>query len=405
MHVELPMTRSFLALCLAVLSVAGCNRFDLSNINCVSNNDCAVGQTCLAGTCSGAADGVTLPDTDADVTPDTRPDGADLPDVPIDEGGSPDGTPPTVESLFPRVDRLSIQPDIPIRIVFSEPVDPASVTTETVPVIPDGPIDGDVLEGSLPGTWSVDGAEATFVPERGRLFEYGTAYSVRVTRGVTDLSGEAFAGESTFSLRTRTLQPAVNYRIRRASDGQVITVVEDGERLLLTLSAPENNTPDTHLQVIGLPDDQYSLGQRRDGVLYFVEGGDGNGPAELGTMNQSLFTGQVWNFTRRNPRADARSEESPTTYQLSTEWQGSSRRLGVVSLPGAPRLGIVNDDTASEQWWFERVDLEPVPRCTSDGDCAPYTCWTPWEVCLFHCFGDDPFCGNAATCNDVGICE
>jgi hypothetical protein len=91
-----------------------------------------------------------------------------------------DTTPPTVVQIFPQDRNGVVWPDSPLSIVFSEPVDPASVTAQTVRLQPLQPVDG-VTYGAgegLPGTLTVDGATVTFQPQRGGQGRHDSAGAI-----------------------------------------------------------------------------------------------------------------------------------------------------------------------------------------------------------------------------------
>ncbi len=108
----------------------------------------------------------------------------------IDTGGArpidftqpvPVSSPPTVVRTEPEAGKQNVAQHVGVRIVFSEPVTPGTVTNTTLGLThPGGPVDGVVAV-------STDGLVATFVPADLLLPE--TEYTVLVRKGIRDIDG------------------------------------------------------------------------------------------------------------------------------------------------------------------------------------------------------------------------
>lgn len=103
-----------------------------------------------------------------------------------------DQTPPSVSSVTPADGAGGVDPAVTVRVTFSEPVDPASVTTAAFGV------------GTAAGSIVVDGATATLTPAA--PLDEGQSYQVSVT-GVRDTAGNtmATAFASSFTVLTTVL--------------------------------------------------------------------------------------------------------------------------------------------------------------------------------------------------------
>lgn len=89
----------------------------------------------------------------------------------------PDTFPPAVSSTSPANGAIGVIVNAAISVIFSEPINPATITGATFSVKA-GTVD-------VPGTVSCSGTTATF-PPTGNL-AYSTVYNVTITTGVKDL--------------------------------------------------------------------------------------------------------------------------------------------------------------------------------------------------------------------------
>jgi uncharacterized delta-60 repeat protein len=105
----------------------------------------------------------------------------------------PDLAPPTVTGRTPASAATGVAIDAAVAVTFSEPVDPATVTTLSFRVAPSG-------GAALDGTASVSGALATFTPAL--ALAYGTTYDVTIGTAVRDLAGNALAAPESWSFKT-----------------------------------------------------------------------------------------------------------------------------------------------------------------------------------------------------------
>ena len=105
-----------------------------------------------------------------------------------------DETPPTVLTRSPLPDAPAVAPDSTVQIGFSEPIDPASVTSTSIRLQAQG------VGTDVPATVSVSDATVTLDPATG-LAPY-TAYTATVTTSVTDLAGNALVAPVVWSFTT-----------------------------------------------------------------------------------------------------------------------------------------------------------------------------------------------------------
>ncbi len=106
----------------------------------------------------------------------------------------PDAKRPTVVRTDPKSGRRDVPLNIQLRVIFSEPVNPATVTNSTLVIEQQrSQIDGDI-------TVSPDGLLATFLPRAELLPE--TEYTISVGSGILDIDGSPLDGPVTASFTT-----------------------------------------------------------------------------------------------------------------------------------------------------------------------------------------------------------
>jgi hypothetical protein len=105
-----------------------------------------------------------------------------------------DTTPPTVSSTNPANGATGVSVRTAIRAIFSEAMDPATITTATFTV----------SAGStyISGTVSYSGTTATFTPSR--PLAYDTTYTATITAGARDLAGNAMPSSYVWTFFTQS---------------------------------------------------------------------------------------------------------------------------------------------------------------------------------------------------------
>ena len=98
-----------------------------------------------------------------------------------------DTTPPTVSSVVPANAALNVATNTTVRVTFSEPMDPATITAATITLR--NTVTTALVAGTV--TYDVPTRVATFTP--GGPLSNATNYTVTVTTGVRDVSGNALA--------------------------------------------------------------------------------------------------------------------------------------------------------------------------------------------------------------------
>ncbi len=112
--------------------------------------------------------------------------------------GLADITAPQVSSVTPANNSIAVQATVKPTVTFNEPVDPATINSATIVL----------KQGStiVNGTISLSGNTATFSP--GSQLAANTAYTLNVTTGVKDVSGNAIAVPFTSNFTTAAAVPA-----------------------------------------------------------------------------------------------------------------------------------------------------------------------------------------------------
>jgi hypothetical protein len=105
-----------------------------------------------------------------------------------------DGVRPRVIRTRPPREATQVSLDATIRVVFSEPVDPATITSETLSLL----VDSEPVDGTL--GLSIDGLRAEFVPASS--LAPGSLYQLVIGDGIRNLPGEALDEEPVVSFTT-----------------------------------------------------------------------------------------------------------------------------------------------------------------------------------------------------------
>jgi hypothetical protein len=155
-----------------------------------------------------------------------------------------DTTSPTVTAVSPANASVGVLITSVVTITFSEPMSPATVSASSVTLTPTA--GGVAIPGTV--TYDLPTRTATFTPLK--AFDYGTGYTLTVTRAASDVAGNAIAAEyvATFTAIqkvfdkpyfqgtnaiTNSSQPQVHVHVRFTQNGQTLGRPADCERLPL----------------------------------------------------------------------------------------------------------------------------------------------------------------------------
>lgn len=124
---------------------------------------------------------------------------------------------PAVASASPSAGAQNVPANARVKVVFSEDVAPASITSTTVQVSRVGGV-------AVAGSFAVAGSEVSFTPASN--LDLGASYSVTLTTGVTDKAGNGLAAAYSWTFRTVANGPPVarSGADRDASLAEVITL-------------------------------------------------------------------------------------------------------------------------------------------------------------------------------------
>jgi hypothetical protein len=234
--------------------------------------------------------------------------------------------PPSVVRTNPSKGRVDVALTVQIAIVFSEPIDIATVTTGTVQLL-----SGNAVGGKL--TWSDDRLTVFFTPSS--ELSPGTEYTLRVSN-VRDLDGDAIEGESVTQFQTARIEGTIAFVSKREGTAHIYLANADGSGVKrLTNSSEAEYSPTWS------PDGQLLAFYRDDGT--FVIKRDGSG------------------LTRLAAGAGAPS------------WSPDGRRILVSTANG---LRIVAADGSAEN--ETAIDIQPVPAWFADSLTVPWRAtWSP----------------------------
>jgi Bacterial Ig-like domain/Right handed beta helix region/FG-GAP repeat len=105
---------------------------------------------------------------------------------------APDTTPPTVQSTAPANNAVDVPVNTVVTVVFSEAMDPATLTTTTFSVKGGG--------GPVTGTVGFSSNSATFTPSAN--LDSATLYTARISTGAMDLAGNPLEADYTWQFTT-----------------------------------------------------------------------------------------------------------------------------------------------------------------------------------------------------------
>jgi hypothetical protein len=232
---------------------------------CTDRNQCLTNEACVNGFCgqpidsdtSGGGDDVADTsgggdDTVTATADDTSGGGSDAPDVTVNDTNTPDTRdtnddirdtiPPTITARDPAPDAANVPLDAVVRVTFSEPLQPQSVTMPGN-IYVWNPSVGQALATNI--TWDADNLQVTLTPQ-GPLQPL-SPYEVFVTNNVTDLAGigvnatqwvftTANAGPTEKHAQVaRAYAPVIHQDIARTTHDVSVRIDFDGDNL------PRNN--------------------------------------------------------------------------------------------------------------------------------------------------------------------
>jgi hypothetical protein len=185
-----------------------------------------------------------------DASVDSSADGSVSSDasLPADAGAEPDAgtadsglpdpndhTPPTVVSTQPKQDDADVPLDSKIRITFSEPIDPASITADSFELIESwyGEPQGD----PLPGTWDASANPLiVFTPDQ--WFGVGDELTFTVRAGIKDLAGNAMTADHSFYFDAAWTNPGNAPTVVSTLPANGATAVSTSTAISVTFSKP-----------------------------------------------------------------------------------------------------------------------------------------------------------------------
>jgi len=142
------------------------------------------------------------------------------------EPAAPGGT--TVSSTAPANGAALVPIGNKLAVTFSEPMDPATVTSTTLTL----------KNGTTPvsGTVSYSGVTAVFTPSAS--LAPGTLYSATITTGVRALTGHGLAGDYLWSFTTGIAPDTISPAVSSSVPANAATGVRTGNKLAATFSEP-----------------------------------------------------------------------------------------------------------------------------------------------------------------------
>jgi hypothetical protein len=143
-------------------------------------------------------------------------------------GTAPDTTTPTVSATVPANGTTGVGIGSQISFTFSEPMDPATISTATFTL----------MQGTTPvaGTVNYSGVTATFTPAQN--LAPLTTYTATISSGVTDLAGNALGADISWSFTTGTAPDTTIPTVSATVPAHGTTGVGIGSQIASTFSEP-----------------------------------------------------------------------------------------------------------------------------------------------------------------------
>ncbi|MCP4345626.1 MAG: Ig-like domain-containing protein, partial [Desulfobacterales bacterium] len=140
----------------------------------------------------------------------------------------PDTTAPRIISTVPGDKETKVAVEIVITAVFSEPMNPSTITTGTF-IVSDG-------SDNIAGNVTYNDVTATFKPSEN--LDYNTFYTVSVTTGAADMAGNPLKSENTWSFTTTSEPDTTAPRVISNIPARAETGVSADSVITVTFSEP-----------------------------------------------------------------------------------------------------------------------------------------------------------------------
>ncbi len=147
-------------------------------------------------------------------------------------GAAPDTTPPRVVDIQPAKGNTSVSTSSVISIVFSEPLDPSTVSPATIKL--------SNVNGDIPGAVSYNGATAAATFRPTFSLSHNTQYTVTVTTGVKDLAENAMTDAFVSSFKTGSTDDVIRPTITSVFPLSNASTADVNTPISVTFSEPMN---------------------------------------------------------------------------------------------------------------------------------------------------------------------
>jgi hypothetical protein len=156
---------------------------------------------------------------------------------------SNDTTPPTISSTLPANGATQTPTNTTVRAVFSEPINPDTLTSNTFVVLAVGTSGGATVSGTV--AYTAETMTATFIPTT--LLEINTTYTITITTGVEDEAGNAMATTFSWSFTTGTAVDNTSPSFPGGDPQLVAQATSSNSISLEWVAATDNTTPQNQL--------------------------------------------------------------------------------------------------------------------------------------------------------------
>jgi hypothetical protein len=246
----------------------------------------------------------------------------------------------TVSSIRPAAAATDVAIDSVVRIVFSEPLDVATVTSTSVTLSQGTTV--------VAGTRSVSGNTVTLTPST-KLTEFNTSYRVAVTADVKSTGANYLATPFAATFTTAFWDPAYFYRITNAFMGptKALDTFSGTSNQCFFGDLGEFSGQDWYFVPTGSPAGTFYFRNLFLGDTTALEGGTPGSPCLMTKLapNGGVSIGQAWRVTASG------STQFPGTYRLQNVNLGTAQSLDAPSIGGTNRPGMQPTGEFSGQLW------------------------------------------------------
>ena len=248
----------------------------------------------------------------------------------------------TIVSMTPTAASTNVSVEAPLQVTFTDNVDPATVTAQTVTLTKGG--------AAVTATRTVNGKVVTLAPV-GLLQEFSSAYQLGATTGVKSTSGTAVSAAATTSFATVFWDSLYYYRLTNDfRPGESLDTPATTSECSMSPTSQSTGQFWFFVPYANAPG-YYHMHNQFGGGSRAIEGADSPGRCFLSTGTFNPLTVPTGMFWKTSPFPN-----SSTSFFLQTWSHGTAKSLDTPLFGGVPTPSMQATGTFSGQsWTFTRL--------------------------------------------------